>query len=168
MGAVSGDDKRVVGKRHQLFERLHHHGHAAAGEVGTSDGSREKGVSAQKELVFGEVVANSSRGVARGVDDFADFQVVHIADAGRNSDGGVFARHLVEGMPEHHRIRLVDVDRKTGEQLLEFGDSRYVVEVGVSKQDCLRHKAFFLEKRSDARSFMAGIYDPCLAVFGDD
>ena len=113
------------------------------------------------------MVADSAGRMAWGVDDFADFEVAHVAYVRRDADGGVFSRHLIERVAEHHRIFAMDINGKIREKLLQFGDSRNVVEVGVSEENRFRLETFFLEKRGDTRTLVSGIYDPRFAVFGD-
>lgn len=165
MGAVAGNDERVVGKGRQLLEGIRHLRHAAAREVGASYRACEKRIAAQEKPVGREMVADCAWRMSRSVDDFAYFQLFDIADVGGHSDGGVLARHLVEGVAEHHGILAMHVDRKAGKQFLEFGDARNVVEVGVGEKHGFRFETFFLEKGRDARAFLARIDDPCPAVF---
>ena len=84
---MSGDDgdlvwegEETVGDRRQKFAGV------ASGEVGTSDGAGEEGISCEEEGLVGKVETDAAFGVAGGVED----------GAGEASDGDEFA--VLEGV----------------------------------------------------------------------
>jgi len=67
---VTGEHNGLVGQREQLVvDGAEEHRSVAAGQVGASNGAREKRVACQQQVLFGEVEADAALGMAGGMKD---------------------------------------------------------------------------------------------------
>ncbi len=138
----------------------------ASGEVGTSDGAGEEGISCEEEGLVGKVETDAAFGVAGGVEDGADDardcdELAVVEGVVRSVNGG--GGHAEPaGLDIHHfdqrQVVLVVEDGGAGE-LLEAMGSSDVVDVGVGDDDLLDGEIVSGEQGHDAGDVVAGIDD---------